>query len=157
MVLLLFANDFVTMALASDHVSYSHTPDHWKVKPLVAGALILALAWLVFSFGILYLGRAVYHLDLGRLQTLVFVMLVFTGQANIYLVRERGPFWKSRPSEVLLLSTLGDVVVIVLLATAGILMEPIGLGMLAVMVGLILAYSVVLDFFKVAVFRRLGF
>jgi H+-transporting ATPase len=156
-VLLLFANDFVTMALASDHVSYSHTPDRWKVKPLVAGALILALAWLVFSFGILYLGRAVYHLDLGRLQTLVFVMLVFTGQANIYLVRERGPFWKSRPSGVLLLSTLGDVVVIVLVATVGILMEPIGLGMLAAVAGLILAYSVVLDFFKVAVFRRIGF
>ncbi len=156
-VLLLFANDFVTMALASDRVSYSHTPDRWQIRPLIAGALALAAAWLIFSFGVLYLGQYVYHLDLARLQTLVFVMLVFTGQANVYLVRERGHFWRSRPSTVLLLSTVGDVIVILLLATFGILMQPISLGMVAAIAGLTLAFAMALDFFKVTLFRRLRF
>ena len=66
-VLLLFANDFVTMSLASDNVSYSHKPEKWRVKPLVAGALVLAAAWLIFSFGILFLGRDFYHLGLGTI------------------------------------------------------------------------------------------
>jgi H+-transporting ATPase len=156
-VLLLFANDFVTMALASDRVQYSHTPDRWQVKPLVAGALALAAAWLLFSFGVLYLGQYIYRLDLIQLQTLVFVMLVFTGQANVYLVRERGRFWSSRPSTVLLLSTVGDVLAVVFLATRGILMQPIGLGLIAGVAALTLAFAAFLDFFKVVLFRRLRF
>ena len=64
----------------------------------------MAAAWLIFSFGILFLGQKVYHLDLIQLQTLIFVMLVFSGLANVYLVHERGPFWKSRPGTPLLLS-----------------------------------------------------
>jgi H+-transporting ATPase len=156
-VLLLFANDFVTMSLASDNVSYSHKPEKWRIKPLVAGALVLAAAWLIFSFGILYLGLEVYHLGLAQLQTLLFVMLVFSGLANVYLVRERGPFWKSRPGKTLLVSTVGDILVISILATQGLLMEPIGITVLAVLVGLILVYALILDFFKVAIFRRMGF
>ena len=155
-ILLLFANDFATMSLASDHVSYSHKPDSWRVKPLVVGALVLAVAWLIFSFGVLFLGRDVYHLQLAPLQTLVFVMLVVTGQANIYLVRERGPFWKSRPGTTLLLSTLADVLVVGALATRGILMVPISIPIIAALIALVLAYALILDFFKVAVFQRMG-
>ena len=156
-VLLLFANDFVTMSLASDHVSYSHKPDSWRVKPLVAGALLMAVAWLIFSFGILYLGRDVYGLALPQLQTLIFVMLVFTGQANIYLVRERGPFWKSRPGITLLMSTIADVILVGLFATQGILMEPISMSMIAALTGLILVFALLLDFFKIIVFKQTGF
>jgi len=155
-ILLLFANDFVTMSLASDRVSYSHKPDSWRIKPLVAGALVMALAWLIFSFGVLFLGREVYHLELAPLQTLIFVMLVFTGQASIYMVRERGPFWKSRPGTTLLLSTLADVLIISLLATQGILMAPISITIVAALVALVLVYALVLDVFKVVVFQRMG-
>ncbi len=156
-VLLLFANDFVTMSIASDRVSFSKKPDRWQIGPLVSGALALAAAWLLFSFGIFYLGRDIYHLGLPQLQTLVFVMLVFTGQANVYLVRERGPFWKIRPGLTLLLSTIADVIVVSLLATQGILMEPIRLNMVAALAGLILAFALLLDLFKIAVFKQTGF
>ena len=156
-VLLLFANDFVTMSLASDNVSYSHKPEKWRIKPLVAGALVLAAAWLIFSFSILFLGRNVYHLGLTQLQTFVFVMLVFSGLANVYLVRERGPFWKSRPSTTLLLSTMGDILIVSLLATLGILMQPINITIIAVLAGLILVFALVLDILKVMVFKQMGF
>ncbi|MGA7193534.1 MAG: plasma-membrane proton-efflux P-type ATPase [Anaerolineales bacterium] len=156
-VLLLFANDFVTMSLASDNVSYSHKPDSWRIKPLVAGALVMAVAWLIFSFGILFLGHNIYHLDLVQLQTLVFVMLVFSGLANVYLVRERGPFWKSRPGRTLLLATIADVFVVSLLATQGILMGPISITIIAALAGLTLAYALVLDLFKVVLFQQMGF
>jgi H+-transporting ATPase len=156
-VLLLFANDFVSMSLASDRVPYSRIPVRWQIRPLVASALALAAAWLLFSFGILYLGLDVYHLDLEELQTYIFVMLVFTGQANVYLVRERRAFWKSRPCAALLISTLGDVIAVTALAVFGILMAPISLGIIAVLLGLIILYAFVVDAFKVAVLRRMGF
>jgi len=156
-VLLLFANDFVTMSLASDNVSHSHKPDRWRIEPLVAGALVMAAAWLIYSFGILFLGHDVYHLDLVQMQTLAFVMLVFSGLANVYLVRERGPFWKSRPGRTLLLSTIADVCVVSLLAAQGILMGPISIMIIGTLAGLTLAYALVLDLFKVVVFQQMGF
>ncbi len=51
-VLLLFTNDFATMSLAADRVSYSRRPDRWHIRPLVIGSLVLAVAWLIFAFGI---------------------------------------------------------------------------------------------------------
>jgi len=156
-VLLLFTNDFVSMSLASDRVAWSRRPERWRVKSLMAAALALAVAWLALSFVVLWLGRAVYRLDLEPLQTLIFVMLVFTGLANVYLVRERRPFWKSRPSPALLISTLGDVAVVSALASLGILMAPIPLSMVAQLIGLIVVFALALDVFKVYVFRRMGF
>ncbi len=153
-VLLLFANDFATMSLAADRVSYSHRPERWHLRPLVLGSLILAAAWLAFSFGVYFVGRDVYRLSPDALQTLVFAMLVFSGQANIYLVRERGHFWKSTPGRPLLLSTLVDVCLVLIFASQGLLMAPLSIVLLA---GLLLAtalYAIGLDTLKIQVFRR---
>lgn len=151
--LLLFANDFVTMSLASDTATASQLPDRWRVSQLTGSALLLAVAWLVVAFGTLYVGTSILHYDLPHLQTLVFVMLVLTGQANVYLVRERRHFWQSRPGRALILSTLGDLLVIGFIASRGILMVPLPLNVLAVMLLGIALYSVLLDFYKLVVFR----
>jgi len=151
--LLLFANDFVTMSLASDTATASQLPDRWRVSQLTGSALLLAVAWLAVAFGTLYVGTSILHYDLPHLQTLVFVMLVLTGQANVYLVRERRHFWRSRPGRALLLSTLGDLLVIGFMSSRGILMVPLPLNVLAVMLLGIVLYSVVLDFYKLVVFH----
>jgi len=152
-ILLLFANDFVTMSLASDTATASQLPDRWRVSQLTGSALLLALAWLAVAFGTLYVGTSILHYDLPHLQTLVFVMLVLTGQANVYLVRERRHFWQSRPGRALILSTLGDLLVIGFIASRGILMVPLPLNVLAVMLLAIVLYSTLLDFYKLAVFH----
>ena len=151
--LLLFANDFVTMSLASDTATASQLPDRWRVSQLTGSALLLAVAWLAVAFGTLYIGTSVLHYDLPHLQTTVFVMLVLTGQANVYLVRERRHFWRSRPGRALILSTLGDLLVIGFMASRGILMVPLPLNVLAVMLLAIGLYSILLDFYKLAVFH----
>lgn len=153
-VLLLFANDFATMSLAADQVSYSRRPDRWHIRPLVIGSLVLAVAWLLFSFGVYAIGRAVFRLPLDGLQTLVFVMLVLTGQANIYLVRERGHFWKSMPGRPLLISTLIDLLLVFVFASQGILMAPIDPVLLLGLLILTALYAVGLDVLKIQVFRR---
>jgi H+-transporting ATPase len=154
--LLLFANDFVTMAIATDRVSVSHKPDHWKIRPLVISALVLAAGWLVYLFTGLLVVKYGMRLPLEELQTFVFVMLVFTGQANVYLVRERGHFWRSHPSFWLALSTIVDVIVVSLLAVQGILMAAIPPVLVAAVLGTAIIYMVVLDFLKVWLFARLG-
>ncbi len=153
--LLLFANDFVTMSITTDRVPFSSKPEQWEVKRIVAASLIMALPLLAFSFGTFYVGRDLLHLHVANLQTLVFVMLVVTGQGTVYLVRERRHFWGSMPSRWLIASTVGDLVVIILLATLGVLMAPISLALVAGTIGAVLIYMFAVDYLKIAVFRRL--
>ncbi len=153
--LLLFANDFVTMSLAADRVTAGRKPARWHLRLLVAGALVIAFAWLVFTFAVFLLGRDWLHLDLPRLQTLVFLTLVFTGQATVYLVRERRHFWDSLPGGWLLLSSLADFVVVGLLASFGILIAPVPPTLIFGLVGLVAVSFVVLDVLKRPLFRRL--
>jgi H+-transporting ATPase len=153
-VLLLFTNDFVTMSIATDRVSYSRTPDRWNVKKLMLTGAALAVLVLLLSFTVFFVGRDFLHLSLGQLQTLVFLTLVATGQGNVYLIRERAHFWQSRPSVWLVSSSLADLVVVALMAAIGILMTPVNpllIGGLFVAVAL---YLSILDQLKVIIFRR---
>jgi len=154
--LLLFANDFVTMSLATDNVGYSPRPDRWRVPALSLTALGVALPWLAFSFATFYLGRDVLGFGLAATQTLVFVMLVATGQATIYLVRERRHLWHSRPSTWMLSATAADLVVVTILASAGILMAPIPLTTILVLLAAVAAATLILDMLKVPLLHRLA-
>lgn len=153
--LLLFANDFVTMSLAGDRVTAGRNPDRWDIRSLSLGSLALAAAWLVFSFAVFLLGRDVFQLELPRLQTLVFAMLVFTGQATVYLVRERRHFWASVPGQWMLLSSFADIVVVSVLAALGVLMAPVSPALIAGLIALVAAWFVLLDFLKVRLFQWL--
>ncbi|HET9092493.1 MAG TPA: HAD-IC family P-type ATPase, partial [Acidimicrobiales bacterium] len=146
--LLLFANDFVTMSLATDRVGFSPRPDRWRVPSLSLAALGVALPWLVVSFATYFVGRHALHLGLAETQTLVFVMLVATGQATVYLVRERGHLWSSRPSAWMLAATLTDLVLVTVLATRGILMAAVPVLDVVVVFASLLAITVALDYLK---------
>ncbi len=154
--LLLFANDFVTMSLATDHVGFSAAPDRWRVRSIVTVALSIAVPWLAFSFGTFLVGRDVLHLPLAQVQTLVFLMLVFTGQATIYLVRERHHLWSSMPSWWMLGGTVADVAVVIVLATSGTLMDPIGWADALGMLGAVVLATLALDLGKVWLQSRSG-
>lgn len=155
-VLLLFTNDFVTMSIATDNVSFSQRPDRWNVHTLMLIGGLLAALVLILSFTVFFVGRDLLGLKLAELQTLVFVMLVATGQGNVYLVRGRGPFWRSRPSRWLLMSSVVDLMVVTAMAVAGILMTPVSLTLIVLLLVVIAVYLIVLDQLKVQVFRRLA-
>jgi H+-transporting ATPase len=152
-VLLLFTNDFVTMSISTDNVSFSREPDRWRIGTLMmAGALIGAFI-LILSFGLFAWGRDFLGLPLPQLQTLVFITLVFTGQGTVYLVRERSHFWRSAPSGWMLLSSVGDIVVVSALAMGGILMAPLSCAVVGLVLASCIAYLIALDFVKVAVLK----
>jgi H+-transporting ATPase len=156
-VLLLFANDFVTMSLAVDRVRPSARPDSWRPAALTVAAAVLAGALVVESFLDLYLARHVFGLGLRQAQTLMFTMLVFTGLGTVYLVRERGRLWASRPGTLLLAVTAADVVLITAMATLGILMVPVALSYVLAVLGIAVGFLLILDPIKVWLLRRLNF
>jgi len=153
MVLLLFTNDFVTMAIAADRVSFSPGPDRWDIPTLMLTAGTLAVPVLILSFAVFFAARDLLHLPLPQLQTLIFVMLVFTGQGMVYLVRERRRFWHSLPGSWLLLSTFLDMLLVGFFATRGILMASIPPALVAGLLALVAGFLIGVDFLKVRVFR----
>ncbi|MGH9124876.1 MAG: plasma-membrane proton-efflux P-type ATPase [Acidimicrobiales bacterium] len=154
-VLLLLVNDFVTMSLAVDRARPSPRPERWQVGPLVAVSLALALVVLAESFLVLWLARGVLGLSWPQTQTLIFLMLVFSGQATVYVVRERGHFWHSAPVKWLLLASVFDIAVVSTIAAAGVLMAPVGIGSVALVLVVALGFMFVMDPVKVQALRRL--
>ncbi|MGC9199761.1 MAG: plasma-membrane proton-efflux P-type ATPase [Acidobacteriaceae bacterium] len=152
--LLLFANDFVTMSLAEDHVRPSPKPDRWAVRTLVLSSLAIALAWLIYIFAVYLIGRH-YGLHLPALQTLDFLGLVFSGLANVFLVRERQHLWSSRPGGFLLYASLADIVLVSGLAVFGWLMAPLPWSSVLILLAATVAYTLLLDQIKVPLLRQL--
>jgi len=153
--LLLFANDFVTMSLAEDHVRPSPKPDRWAVRTLVLSSLAIALAWLVYIFAVYLIGRH-FGLHLKTLQTLDFLGLVFSGLANVFLVRERQHLWSSRPGGFLLYASLADVVVVSGMAMLGWLMAPLPWPSVLILFASTVVYTLLLDQIKVPLLRHLS-
>jgi H+-transporting ATPase len=67
------------MSITTDNVRQSPTPNKWQIGKLTATCAVLGACLLTFCTGALLIGKL--GLDLGTLQTLVMVTLVFGGQA----------------------------------------------------------------------------
>jgi H+-transporting ATPase len=121
-ILLLFLVDFVTLALATDNVTWSKKPEKWDIWVLVSVGTILGIASTLETFGIYYIG--IYLLKLGgdaeAIYTYVFNIFFFFGIGTIFSVRQRSWFWKSRPSLFLAITMLCTAVVIVVISSVGI-------------------------------------
>ncbi|HHF7373682.1 TPA: plasma-membrane proton-efflux P-type ATPase [Legionella bozemanae] len=151
-VLLLFTNDFVTMSIATDNVSFSYKPQRWQILHVMITGCLLSILILLLSFSIFFYARDILHLSLPELQTLMFVMLVFTGQGTIYLIRERKHLWSSLPSCWLILSSIFDILIVTMFATQGILMTAISFLLVIKLLFVIISYLFLVDFFKVRIF-----
>ena len=120
-VLLLFLVDFVTISISTDNVRPSEKPETWNITPLVKGATILGVASVVESLGLLYLGLNYLGLSNSAvLNTFSFDMLLFGGLFTIFVVRERGNFWKSKPSRPLLIAIIADILISSIISITGI-------------------------------------
>ncbi len=100
--LLLLCNDLVTMSIATDRVQPSPHPDRWDVGALLRASLPLALFWTVFTLAAVLCAQKLWHLSLPAVQTVAFLALVFSAQANVYLVRMRTSGWGSQPAPLML-------------------------------------------------------
>ncbi len=120
----------------------------------MGSSAVIAVSWLLYCFAVFYVGR--HFLSLPATQTLVFLALVFSGLSTVYLVRETGAFWKSRPGSFLFWATIGDVLAVSALAVFGILMAPVPIIMVLALLVATIAMMLVLDVVKRSLLRRLG-
>jgi H+-transporting ATPase len=155
LVIAMITGDFLSMLATTDNVRASSAPNVWHVESITAGGIFLGFFDLVFCTGVLAVGKYSLGFGVETLQTLSIVTLVFSGQAVLYVVRERRHLWSSWPSTWLMVGSAADLLIIATLATRGILMKPLPVTVVVVLLAVTLVFSLLLDLIKAPVFRRL--
>ena len=154
--LAMLTNDFVTMSRAADHARPSSYPNAWRVRNLTLAAIPLGAFRLLYLVAILSLSWYLIGLSPDQMQTLTFVKLGFAGQENVYVLRERGRLWNSRPAPIMVLASACDVTLMGCLAAFGIFMSPLPIWIIGMLVyATTPVFTLAMDTIKLAVFARL--
>ena len=156
MTLLIFANDFVTMSLATDNVTYTANPNKWNVKDITFASLMVGALLVIEGAIALFIGSHYFHLQLAQLQTFTVLMLIFTSQFRVYIVRERKYFWSSLPGRELALSTIAALVVFSLLGVYGLIIPALAPYQVLFILGYSALFTLAIDFPKYEAFKKFG-
>jgi H+-transporting ATPase len=154
--LLVFANDFATMSLATDNVRGTPRPNRWKVGSIILASIIPGILFMLQGLGAIAIGLYGYHLAMPELGTVVLLNLVFGSQFRVLLVRERGHFWESMPGTALLRTSVSVIVIFSVLGIFGILIPALSAARVLAILGYTAICSIATDFPKVYSFRHSG-
>ena len=149
----MLSGDLVTMSRAADHARPSPYPNRWRVRNLTLSAIPLGVFKLAYCLGMLASGWFWLRLDPDQMRTLTFLMLVLAGQANTFILRERGHFWHSEPAWIMVLASLTNIAIVTGFASFGVLMTPLPVGIVGTLFGATALYGLGLDTLKVLMFR----
>lgn len=154
MSLLVFANDFATMSIATDNVRATDSPNGWRLRSIVAAAGVLGALFAAEDLLVAALGSGPLGLAPEAVQTLMMYALVVNSQVRILTVRERGHAWASRPSAGMLAVAAVVTAGFTALVLAGWAVPAVPAGAVCVTLAVCAVGGIVLDVAKVALFRR---
>ena len=154
MSLLVFANDFATMSIATDNVRATDSPNGWRLRSIVAAAGVLGVLFAAEDLLVAALGSGPLGLDPEAVQTLVMYALVVNSQVRILTVRERGHAWASRPSAGMLAVAAVVTAGFTALVLAGWAVPAVPAGAVCATLAVCAVGGLALDVAKVALFRR---
>jgi H+-transporting ATPase len=156
MTLLIFANDFVTMSLATDNVEYTASPNKWNVRNITLASLVVGILLVGEGAIVLFVSSHCLDLTFDELRTFVMLTLVFTGQFRVYIVRERRHFWSSRPGKELLIATVSAILLFALLGVYGLIVPPVTLFEMLFVLALSAIFTFAIDYPKYLAFKKFG-
>ncbi|RYE03917.1 MAG: magnesium-translocating P-type ATPase [Sphingomonadales bacterium] len=150
-----FLSDLPSIAISTDRVDPEHVaaPQRWDISEVRRFMIVFGLVSSCFdglTFALLLL---VLHADAPLFQTVWFLVSLLTELAVVLVVRTRRPALSSRPSRLLLWSTILVAGLALLLpfsdgVTAVFGMAPLSPAMLAVSVAIVLGYAVATEIAK---------
>jgi len=108
------------------------------------------------SLILVYIGLNVIGMDEFHYNTFCFELLFFFGMTTILIVREKSYFFRSRPSNTLIIAILVDACIMILICSLQIIptLVPIPIWHTAIIIGFAcVANFTVNDLFKVMLFK----
>jgi H+-transporting ATPase len=155
-VMLALLNDGAILSIAYDKVRYRNRPEAWNMRQVLGVSSVLGVVGVIAAFGLFYLGDRVLHLDRSHLQTLMYLKLSVAGHLTIFLTRTRGPWWSTRPANILLFAVLGTQTLATIMAVYGLhIMTPIGWQLAAFVWGYAIVCALITDPVKLLAYRIL--
>src|ERR1035437_6544332 len=154
--LLVVANDFVTMTLATDNVKQTSNPNKWNVKNNILASLIPALFYILDDALVILIAINYFHVQWNELTTLVMLTLIFNSQLRVLIIRERRHFWSSLPGKGLIISSTLTIFRFALISVFGILVPPLNLFIVLTSLGLSVLFTLGIDFPKYYMFKKFG-
>jgi Mg2+-importing ATPase len=116
-----FLSDLPSMAISTDNVDREHVerPQRWDVRQLQRHMLIFGL--ISSCFDVLTFGALLFVLgaNAATFQTIWFVVSLLTELGVVLILRTRGPAYRSRPSRLLVVATVGVFLAAVTLPYTG--------------------------------------
>jgi H+-transporting ATPase len=147
-VLLVFANDFVTISIATDRSYEVPKPARWRLGHFALGAAILACVPIAL-LSVAYLVARSQNYPLDAVRTAIYLAMIFYGKANLYAVRAWPHAWATWPSRTLVIATAFSCIFALVISTFGFLISSVSLGFAAFVI-----VAAVLDFFIVDVLKQ---
>ena len=153
-VLIALLNDGAILAIAYDRTPISPTPVSWRMGSILRVASTIGVVGVASSFALLSIATGPFHISGGALQTLLYLKLSVAGHFVIFVTRTKGPFWKSRPAGVLVLSVIGTQLLASVFALGGWFLTPIPWTWVVALWGYAALEIVLVDLVKQATYRR---
>lgn len=156
LIALALLDDVPIMTIAFDNAIVPPQPVKWELDRVLVLSSVLGLLGVIQSFGLLYLGDTVHHLDHPHLQTMMFLQLVAGGHLMLFVTRSRGVFWKPPyPNPKLFFAIIATQIAAVLMCSQGWLVPSLSWGIIGFVWAYNLAWMIVQDVVKLGLYRIL--
>src|SRR5437773_4321895 len=153
LIALALLDDVPIMTIAFDNASVPPQPVKWELDRVLVISSVLGLLGVIQSFGLLYLGDTLHHLDHSHLQTMMFLQLVAGGHLMLFVTRTRGVFWKPPyPNSKLFFAIVATQIVAVLMCSQGWLVPPLHWRIIGFVWGYNLVWMIVQDVVKLGIY-----
>jgi H+-transporting ATPase len=140
LIALALLDDVPIMTIAFDNASVPPQPVKWELDRVLVISSVLGLLGVIQSFGLLYLGDTLHHLDYPQLRTMMFLQLVAGGHLMLFVTRTRGALWKPPyPNPKLFFAIVATQIIAVLMCSQGWLVPPLSWRI----IGFVWAYNLV--------------
>lgn len=155
-------NDLATIVIAFDNAQISQRPDKWRIGQLIFLSILLGLCLTGLSFAHFYTALAYGVESEGKTNAMQSIMYLHISSAPhfvIFSTRLSGFFWEKLPSWFFFIAVMATQVFATLLVIFGIpdFITAVGPGIGFGVLGISLAFFILLDFIKVYVFKIWSF
>ncbi|HEX4653481.1 MAG TPA: plasma-membrane proton-efflux P-type ATPase [Candidatus Udaeobacter sp.] len=153
LIALALLDDVPIMTIAFDNATVPPKPVKWELDRVLVISSALGLLGVIQSFGLLYLGDTLHHLDHPQLQTMMFLQLVAGGHLLLFVTRTRGPLWKPPyPSAKLFFAIVATQIAAVFMCSQGWLVPSLPWKIIGLVWGYNVVWMVVQDVVKLGVY-----
>jgi Mg2+-importing ATPase len=158
-----FIYDNSQLSIPTDNVDveYLKKPKHWDTKFIQKFMFVFGPISSAFDFLTFYILYGVFHVSGAAFQSGWFIESLATQTLVIYVIRtQKVPFLQSSPSRALLATTLGAVVLGLILIQPGIGeffgFAPLPLAIILIIFVMVVAYLFLVEFIKQLFYKRMA-